>query len=89
MMMAAEEGEQVAKSLSIKLLYPSATEAVRKVCIETSHNFSSMLQDIVRKRQTEIDYINGVIVREGLIKRMPVETNQFFYDEIKKHIASA
>ncbi|MBP1743844.1 MAG: 2-dehydropantoate 2-reductase [Firmicutes bacterium] len=43
-------------------------EMVRKVmgvAFATGENSSSMLQDIINRRKTEIDTINGAIVREG------------------------
>ncbi len=83
MMQASEEGEHVAKALSINLLYPSAKEAVRKVCEETSTNFSSMLQDILRKRQTEIEYINGAILKAANANGIHLPVNSFFYERIK------
>jgi len=36
-----------------------------EVCRKTENNISSMLQDIQKKRLTEIDAINGYIVKEG------------------------
>ena len=45
---------------------PEKLEAqVAVICKRTSTNVSSMLQDARRGRQTEIDYINGYIVRRG------------------------
>jgi 2-dehydropantoate 2-reductase len=35
------------------------------VCRSTAANHSSMLQDVERGRPTEIDSINGIIIREG------------------------
>jgi len=44
---------------------------------------SSMLQDVRRNRQTEIDYINGAIIRLG--KEYGIETpkNSWIYQEVK------
>ncbi|MBW1804694.1 MAG: 2-dehydropantoate 2-reductase, partial [Deltaproteobacteria bacterium] len=35
------------------------------VCRATSGNRASMLQDVLKRKPTEIDAINGAIVREG------------------------
>lgn len=62
---AAEEGALVAARKSIRLLYDDPVRAVTEVCRSTAENFSSMLQDIRRRRKTEIDAINGAIIREA------------------------
>jgi len=40
-------------------------ETMMAVVVATANNYSSMAQDVKYKRQTEIDFINGYIVREG------------------------
>lgn len=49
---------------------PSLLEYVNQVIENTADNYSSMRQDLVNQRQTEIEYINGYIVkcatRQGL-----------------------
>ncbi len=47
-------------------------EFVKKVCKDTSENISSMLQDRLCKKETEIDFINGAIVKMG--KALGIET---------------
>jgi 2-dehydropantoate 2-reductase len=45
---------------------------------------SSMLQDVRRNRQVEVDYINGVVIKLG--KEYGIETpkNNWIYKEVKK-----
>jgi len=63
--MVAEESALVAEALQISLPYDDAASAVEAVCIATSSNISSMLQDVLKGKRTEIDAINGAIVKEA------------------------
>ena len=46
------------------------------VAAATATNRSSMLQDILHGRVTEIDAINGALVREGLRLAVPTPVNR-------------
>jgi 2-dehydropantoate 2-reductase len=48
----------------------------REVARATGPNLSSMLQDILRRRPTEIEFINGAVVREGEALGVPVPVNK-------------
>lgn len=50
-------------------------ERVRAACVATAANHSSMLQDIVAGRPTEIDAINGAIVALGARHGIPTPLN--------------
>ncbi len=63
--LAVSEGEEVAKAKGIKLISEEPVKHTKEICKLTAQNKSSMLQDIINKRKTEIDMINGAIVREG------------------------
>jgi 2-dehydropantoate 2-reductase len=54
---------RVAKRKRTKLIYDDPLAKVEAVCEATATNASSMLQDILRNKRTEIDFINGVIIR--------------------------
>lgn len=62
---AVTEAVKVAKRKRIKLIYDDALSKVESVCEATATNVSSMLQDVLRKKRTEIEFINGVIIRQG------------------------
>ncbi len=62
---AVNEAIKVAKKKRIKLIYDDPLSKVEAVCEATAQNVSSMLQDVLRSRRTEIDFINGVIVRHA------------------------
>lgn len=58
------EGCMVAKTMGFQF-YEDLWQEIQNVCRNTSRNRSSMLQDLLGKRRTEIEYINGYIVRHG------------------------
>jgi len=60
---AVTEALRVAKRKRIKLIYDDPLAKVEAVCEATANNASSMLQDILRNKRTEIDFINGAIIR--------------------------
>ena len=62
---AAQEAASVARIQGITLPYPDPVLAVEEVVRNTSANNSSMLQDVLRSAVTEIEAINGAIVRIG------------------------
>ncbi|NIA08213.1 MAG: 2-dehydropantoate 2-reductase [Nitrospiraceae bacterium] len=53
------------KGINLGLGLEETIEMVRSVCRATSQNRSSMLQDRINARPTEIDYINGAITEWG------------------------
>jgi len=60
------------KGINLGISLKETIEMVRSVCRATSKNKSSMLQDRINKRPTEIDYINGAITEMG--KRLGIAT---------------
>lgn len=69
------EAVAVAHALGITLPYDAPTEHVLTVARETGANRSSMLTDILRGNPTEINTINGAIVREGERLNVPTPVN--------------
>jgi 2-dehydropantoate 2-reductase len=85
---AVTEAIRVAKRKRIKLIYDDPLAKVEAVCEATAGNVSSMLQDVLRKKRTEIDFINGVIVRQGQESGIPVPVNSVLVDLVKTIEAS-
>ncbi len=65
MAQAVAEAVAVAQALGVNLGPEDQLDRVRQVCTLTAANRSSMLQDILRGRPTEIDVINGAVVARG------------------------
>ena len=65
MAMAVAEAVAVASAQGIKLPYADPVAHVRKVAFDTGANRASMLQDVLRGSLTEVEVINGAIVREA------------------------
>ena len=74
--LAVTEAVQVAAAAHIPLPYGDAVEKVLAVAAATATNRSSMLQDILHGRITEIDAINGALVREGIRLAVPTPVNR-------------
>lgn len=61
----AIESASIANACKIALPYDDPVSAVETTCQLTSQNISSMLQDVLRSKRTEVDAINGAIVKEA------------------------
>lgn len=80
---AVSEATRVAKRKRIKLIYDDPLAKVEAVAEATSANICSMLQDVLREKRTEIDFINGVIVRQAQELGIPVPVNSLLVDLVK------
>lgn len=85
---AAAEATKVAKRKRIKLIYDDPLAKVEAVCEATAANISSMLQDVLKKKRTEIDFINGVVVRQGQELGIATPINSLLTDLVKTIEAS-
>ncbi len=80
---AITEAHKVAKRKRIKLLYDDVLAKAESVCEATAENISSMLADVLRKKPTEIDAINGAIVRQAQSLGIKTPVNALLVDLIK------
>jgi len=76
MQQAVREAHQVAMKKGIPLAYEDPEQKVAAVCQATARNISSMLQDLRNHKRTEIDYINGAVVTEGIRCGLSLPVNQ-------------
>jgi 2-dehydropantoate 2-reductase len=73
---AVKEALAVAEAKNIQLPYPDPLSRIMEVCEATAANIASMLQDVLKERETEVDAINGAIVREGEALGIPTPVNR-------------
>lgn len=80
---AITEAVMVAQQLGIRPQH-DPFEATLGVCQSTAANISSMLQDVRAKKTTEIEAINGAIVRAGARLNIATPTNQELFEKVKR-----
>jgi len=80
---SVREGIEVAKAKGINLIFDDPIGKVKDVCKATAGNIASMLQDVLKKRKTEIDYINGAIVKEAERLNIQVPINKALTNLVK------
>jgi 2-dehydropantoate 2-reductase len=73
---AVQECLQVAQASGIPLPEEATQKRVREVARRTASNRSSMLMDMLARRRSEVDAINGAVVRRGVELGVPVPVNQ-------------
>ncbi len=64
--------------------YESLLFFIGQIIAATAKNTSSMLQDIRAQRHTEIDYINGFLLRRARAHGLSLPENQRLYEIIKR-----
>lgn len=79
---AAREAGRVALANGVSLPEEPAAAAER-VAAATAANRSSMLQDLTRGRQTEVDAINGAIVRLAAARGLDAPVNRRLWEAIR------
>jgi len=80
---AAREAADVARAVGIRIGKADPARKVEKGCRATAANLNSMLQDVLRHRRTEIEQINGAVVRAGESVRIPTPVNRVLADLVR------
>jgi len=71
-----DEGTRVAGAAGVEIPFATPLDKVLQVCRNTAANRSSMLQDVLAGGKTEIDYLNGAVVRAGQQYGVSVPVNR-------------
>ncbi|NIA04952.1 MAG: 2-dehydropantoate 2-reductase [Proteobacteria bacterium] len=82
MQKAVNEAVAIARAQDIPIIDDPVT-ATFKVCRTTRNNVSSMLQDVLHQRPTEIDAINGAVVAAGEQLGIATPVNRELVRQIK------
>jgi 2-dehydropantoate 2-reductase len=77
-----DEGLAVAKALRIEL-HNDPKQMVMKAANASGKHKASMLQDVIAKRQTEVDFMNGAIVHWGEKLGVPTPLNKAVWQLVK------
>lgn len=78
-----DEGQAVADACGIDLVYKDLYELLFDACQRSANNLSSMLQDILNDKKTEIDAQNGMICRYAAERGVAVPTHQAMVELVK------
>ena len=85
---AAEEAQAVARAAGLSLSGDPAAR-LRQVCTDTAANHSSMLQDILAGRPTEIEALNAQVSSRGRVLGLPTPVNDLLTSLLRAAAQSA
>ncbi|MBN1383951.1 MAG: 2-dehydropantoate 2-reductase [Elusimicrobia bacterium] len=81
---AGKEAVKVAEAVGIRLLFSDVSKKISDICRTTAGNTNSMLADVSSGRKTEIDFMNGAIIKTAKKLKIPVPVNEILYKLVKK-----
>jgi 2-dehydropantoate 2-reductase len=80
---AVREIIALAEARSVRIAVPAPVEAVLRFSEAMPQAISSTAQDLARGRPTEIDYLNGYVVRECAARGLPAPVNRTLHALVK------
>ena len=78
-----DEGEEVAQACGVVLGSTDLYEMLMISCRRTFNHLSPMLQDIINRRKTEVDALNGILYRYGKKHGINALTHLTMFELIK------
>ncbi len=78
-----DEARAVAAACTVNLVCDDLYDLLFEICRNTANNISSMLQDLVNERRTEIEALNGALCRYGDEHGVPVTTHRTILELIR------
>ncbi|UPR46900.1 2-dehydropantoate 2-reductase [Vibrio cyclitrophicus] len=79
-----KELTQVMQAEGIACSFDELEASVKQVIQATAQNNSSMKQDMFYQRKTEIDFINGYLIKTALKHQIDVPVNQRLFAQVKE-----
>ena len=79
----AQQEDEKQKTQSDELTAASLQKYVEQVVSDTAANKSSMLQDVLTQRHTEIDYLSGYVVRRGRALGIDCPANEELWTQVR------
>jgi 2-dehydropantoate 2-reductase len=78
-----EEAAYIAAAKGISLPYTDPIRQAEEICRATATNLSSMLQDLQRRRPTEVNAINGAVIRTAAMLNLKAPVNTLLWHLVK------
>ena len=83
-LVAVGNADLARRGSNFRLSHGEVVENMMTVVSKTRSNRNSMLQDVEKGRRTEIDALNGWVVRRGEDEGISCDTNRWLWEEIKR-----
>lgn len=78
------ESVKIANAAGMAIRFTDMQAHLRQICRETSENQTSMLEDLLAGKRTEVAHINGAIVETARALKLPATCNQQIQKDIEE-----
>ena len=79
-----QEAVTVANACGIDINYSAMFDKVKQVIQQTGANTSSMLQDVLNNKPTEIEFITGYLLQQAKQHEIKAPTNEMLYHKVRE-----